>query len=32
MTDALSLVLSESSGTVTVFDDGKPVLELEKPA
>lgn len=31
VTDALSIVLSESSGTVTVFDDGRPVLELEKP-
>ena len=32
VTDALSMVVSESSGTVTVFDDGRPVLELEKPS
>ncbi|MFT5286193.1 MAG: diadenylate cyclase [Planctomycetota bacterium] len=30
-TDAISLVISESSGTVTLFDNGKPVLELERP-
>lgn len=30
-TDAIALVLSESSRTVTVFDDGKAVLELERP-
>jgi len=32
VTDAISLVISESSGTVTLFDNGKPVLELERPA
>ncbi len=30
-TDAISLVISESSGTVTLFDNGRPVLELERP-
>jgi DNA integrity scanning protein DisA with diadenylate cyclase activity len=30
-TDAVSLVISESSGTVTLFDNGKQVLELERP-
>ena len=30
-TDALAFVISESSGTVTLFDNGKPLLELERP-
>jgi DNA integrity scanning protein DisA with diadenylate cyclase activity len=31
VTDAVSVVLSESSGTVSVFRRGKLILELEKP-
>jgi DNA integrity scanning protein DisA with diadenylate cyclase activity len=30
-TDAIALVISESSGTITVFHEGNPILELEKP-
>jgi DNA integrity scanning protein DisA with diadenylate cyclase activity len=30
-TDAIAVVVSASSGTVTVFHEGKPILELEKP-
>ncbi len=30
-TNALSLVISESSGTVMLFDNGRPVLEIERP-
>jgi diadenylate cyclase len=30
-TDAISIVISESSGTVMLFDNGRPVLELERP-
>ncbi len=32
VTDAISFVISESSGTVLLFDNGKPILELERPA
>lgn len=31
VTDAIAFAISESSGTVTIFDNGKPVLELERP-
>jgi DNA integrity scanning protein DisA with diadenylate cyclase activity len=31
-TDAVAFAISESSGTVILFDDGKPVLELERPS
>jgi hypothetical protein len=30
-TDAVAVVISESSGTVTVFDQGRSVLQLEQP-
>ena len=30
-TDAIAVVISESSGTITVFHEGNPILELEKP-
>jgi diadenylate cyclase len=31
VTDAIAIVLSQSSGTVTVFHEGQSVLEMEKP-
>lgn len=30
-TDALAAVVSSSSGTVTLFHEGRPILELERP-
>jgi DNA integrity scanning protein DisA with diadenylate cyclase activity len=30
VTDALATVVSSSSGTVTIFHEGKPILELER--
>lgn len=30
-TDAIAIAVSESSGTVTVFHEGRAILELEKP-
>jgi DNA integrity scanning protein DisA with diadenylate cyclase activity len=30
-TDAITVAISESSGTITVFHEGNPILELEKP-
>ncbi len=30
-TDAIAVVISESSGAITVFHEGNPILELEKP-
>ncbi len=32
VTDAIAFAISESSGTVTLFDNGRSVLELERPA
>jgi len=31
VTDAIAFAISASSGTVTVFHDGRPILELERP-
>ncbi len=31
VTDSIAFAISESSGSVTLFDNGKPVLELERP-
>jgi DNA integrity scanning protein DisA with diadenylate cyclase activity len=30
--DAIAIAISASSGTVTVFHEGRPILELERPA
>jgi DNA integrity scanning protein DisA with diadenylate cyclase activity len=32
VTDAIAIAISASSGTVTVFHEGRPILELERPA
>lgn len=31
VTDAIAIAISASSGTVTVFHEGRPILELERP-
>jgi DNA integrity scanning protein DisA with diadenylate cyclase activity len=31
VTDAVAIVLSESSGTITAFHRGSPILELDRP-
>lgn len=31
VTDAVAFAISESSGTVMLFDNGRPILELERP-
>jgi DNA integrity scanning protein DisA with diadenylate cyclase activity len=30
-TDAIAVVVSASSGAITVFHEGKPIIELENP-
>jgi DNA integrity scanning protein DisA with diadenylate cyclase activity len=32
VSDAIAIAISASSGTVTVFHEGRPILELERPA